>query len=146
MSYETARIAGRIGPLSMSGPAPARAVHVPTTEAAYAGAMLALARKEGHRRGMPSGDLGASYGQHAFPGRGVPPVIKVLRLLAARGAMTRREIGERARLYSDDCAYVVPQMLVAGLIREEPAPLPCHPHRVLLALTPAGRAKAEAAR
>lgn len=142
MSYETARIAGRIGPLSMSGPPPERRVHVPENEAAYAGAFLALRIKE---RSKPSAVAARPEPHRKGPPR-KPDVVKVLHQLDWHGAMTRTVLGERTKLGARDLAAALAEMRAAGLIEDRPAPLRHHPRNVVLALTPAGRAKAEAAR
>lgn len=106
-----------------------------------------MARAEGHRPGFPA------VPQPKTGGRPSRPIVgptraegRLLDRLLRFGPMVPSIAGDRAKLPLAERAQAIAALVAAGLIREEPAPLPCHPHRVVLALTDAGRAKAEAAR
>lgn len=101
-----------------------------------------MARAEGHRPAAPIGPKPGD-GIHRRPRVPVPDDIKVLRCLAKRGPLARSIVGGSCDLLSAPMAAVTAELVGAGLIEEVPAPLPSHPHRVLLALTSTGREKVQ---
>lgn len=144
MTYATARVTCRFGAPSMPGPAPER----PAPSHGMTWAEMAAA--EGHvgRAPRSPGPTPLSSGLCAARKTRTPrrdPRAELLRLLAERGQITRSAICTATGLDRGYLCRLVSEAIRAGLLVEgEPAPGPRQGRP--LALTPAGRAKAEAAR
>lgn len=118
------------------GPMPEAPPKVPLDEAVYAAKMRALMVKEGRRGIMPA----------APSDRTLTLREKLLRTMRRLGPALPSVICDPLDLARADAAHEIDALIAEGLVEVIPAPLKHKPWRHLLALTHAGRAKAEAAR
>lgn len=104
-------------------------------EGELAARMLAMAHAEGHR------PRPIAKAPPPPPKRPRSYAARVLALLAAHGPLPRRALRSRTGMSAPDARAVEAALVAAGLARLEPAPLKTLPGRMVLVITPAGRAQ-----
>lgn len=99
-----------------------------------------MARAEGHRPAMPPRPAGKPHPEAVYvppaPPQTPPSVREMLTRLAEHGPLPRCKLPRRAM-------DRLPELIAEGLVRERLSPVPHNPHRKVLSITPAGRARLE---